>query len=82
MALLTDGLRAEFQSHSAVAWSIRSVWIAISAASGRFAMTLAVWHERAWQRRQLLALNDRALKDFGCTRADAVTEGHRPFWRA
>ena len=81
MALLTDGLRTEFSGHSAVALPIRSVWLAVGAASGRIVMTLSVWHERALQRRQLLALNERALKDFGCTRADAITEGHRPFWR-
>jgi uncharacterized protein YjiS (DUF1127 family) len=82
MALLTDGLRTEFQGHSAIVSFIRSVWLAIGAASGRIVMTLSVWHERALQRRQLLALNERALKDFGCTLTDAATEGHRPFWRA
>jgi uncharacterized protein YjiS (DUF1127 family) len=81
MALLTDGFRTEFYGHSAIASSMRSLWLAVGAASGRTAMTLAIWHERALQRRQLVALNDRALKDFGCTRADAITEGHRPFWR-
>ena len=81
MALLTDGLRTEFQGHSATASSIRSLRLAV-AASGRILMTLSVWHERALQRRQLLALNEHALKDFGCTRADATTEGNRPFWRA
>ena len=82
MALRADGLRTEFQGHNAIATSIHSAWLAIGAASGRIVMMLSVWHERAFQRRQLLALNDRALKDVGCTRADAVAEGHRPFWRA
>jgi uncharacterized protein YjiS (DUF1127 family) len=38
------------------------------------------WQERARQRRQLLALSDRALKDFGASRADAEGEGSKPFW--
>ena len=40
------------------------------------------WQERARQRRQLLALGDGALKDFGRSRADAAGEGGKPFWRA
>jgi len=44
--------------------------------------TLLDLQERARQRRQLLALDDAALKDFGRSRADAVYEGDKPFWRA
>jgi uncharacterized protein YjiS (DUF1127 family) len=39
------------------------------------------WLERGRERRQLLALGDRALQDFGASRADAVREGDQPFWR-
>lgn len=39
------------------------------------------WQEHARQRRQLLALSDGALKDFGVSRADAEREGGKPFWR-
>jgi uncharacterized protein YjiS (DUF1127 family) len=39
------------------------------------------WHELARQRRALLALDDRMLKDVGVTRADAEHEASRPFWR-
>ena len=39
------------------------------------------WQERARQRRQLLALSDGALKDFGASRADADGEGSKPFWQ-
>jgi uncharacterized protein YjiS (DUF1127 family) len=56
--------------------------LAIGAAAQRLATALAVWHERAVERRQLLALGDAALKDFGASRADAACEGGRPFWRA
>ena len=38
------------------------------------------WHELARQRRALLTLNDRMLKDIGVTRAEAEREAGRPFW--
>ncbi len=44
--------------------------------------TLAVWQERARQRRTLRALDDRLLADVGLSRADAEAEGRKPFWRA
>ena len=34
------------------------------------------------QRRELLALDDRMLKDIGLSRADAFREGSKPFWRS
>jgi uncharacterized protein YjiS (DUF1127 family) len=42
---------------------------------------LAVWSARARERRLLLALDDRSLKDLGLSRADARREAARPFWR-
>ncbi|MBK8534137.1 MAG: DUF1127 domain-containing protein [Candidatus Competibacteraceae bacterium] len=33
------------------------------------------------QRRALLALDAAMLKDIGISRADAVAEGSKPFWR-
>ena len=39
------------------------------------------WHELARQRRTLLALDDRMLKDIGVTRAEAECEARRSFWR-
>jgi uncharacterized protein YjiS (DUF1127 family) len=38
------------------------------------------WHELARQRRALLTLDDRMLKDIGITRAAAEREASRPFW--
>jgi uncharacterized protein YjiS (DUF1127 family) len=32
------------------------------------------------QRRQLLSLDERSLKDIGISRTDAVTEANRDFW--
>jgi uncharacterized protein YjiS (DUF1127 family) len=46
-----------------------------------FLIALLEWLERARQRRQLLALSDGALKDFGASRADAEGEGGKSFWR-
>ena len=40
------------------------------------------WQELAQQRRRLLSLDDRMLKDIGITRAEAMREGTRPFWDA
>ncbi|HRD50029.1 MAG: DUF1127 domain-containing protein [Candidatus Competibacter sp.] len=34
------------------------------------------------QRRALLALDAAMLKDIGISRADAVAEGSKPFWRS
>jgi len=39
------------------------------------------WHDLAHQRRALLSLDERMLKDIGITRADAVREARRAFWR-
>ena len=39
------------------------------------------WHAAHRQRRALLQLDDAMLKDLGISRADAVREGNRPFWR-
>ena len=39
------------------------------------------WQERSAQRRQLLRLDDHALKDVGLTRSEARREASKPFWR-
>jgi uncharacterized protein YjiS (DUF1127 family) len=46
----------------------------------RLVLALLRWRELAQQRRRLLTLDDRMLKDIGITRADARREGARPFW--
>lgn len=55
---------------------IRRLQAFMAVALGR----LLRWHELARQRRALLALNERMLKDIGITRAEALREAHRPFW--
>ena len=42
--------------------------------------TLLRWQELPVQRRKLLELDARMLKDIGISRADAVREAKRPFW--
>jgi uncharacterized protein YjiS (DUF1127 family) len=48
--------------------------------AARLARVALRWHELARQRRALLRLDDRMLKDIGISRADAVGEASRPFW--
>ncbi len=42
---------------------------------------VSLWSERAAQRRHLAGLSDHVLKDIGLSRADAVGESSKPFWR-
>jgi uncharacterized protein YjiS (DUF1127 family) len=44
------------------------------------ARRLARWYELHRQRRLLLSLDDRLLRDIGISRADARKEALRPFW--
>lgn len=53
------------------------------AAQGKLANAV-LWVERAFrtarERRQLMALDERGLKDIGLSRADAHREWSRPLW--
>jgi uncharacterized protein YjiS (DUF1127 family) len=42
--------------------------------------TWKFWQEIRCQRRELLKLDDRILKDIGISRVDAEREANRPFW--
>jgi uncharacterized protein YjiS (DUF1127 family) len=42
--------------------------------------TIAVWIDRAGQRRTLQELEDHLLADIGKTRAEAVAESRKRFW--
>jgi drug/metabolite transporter (DMT)-like permease len=58
------------------------IWLATtepraSGATGR----LLHWRELSRQRRALLTLDDRTLKDIGISRAEAEREASLPFWR-
>ena len=43
--------------------------------------TIRKWKQRIRGRHELAALGDRMLKDIGITRADAVTQANKPFWK-
>ncbi|MCI4665445.1 MAG: DUF1127 domain-containing protein [Neomegalonema sp.] len=43
---------------------------------------LALWAQRRRTRRALAQLDERALRDVGLTRAEAMAEARKPFWRA
>lgn len=42
---------------------------------------LMVWQRNSRSRRELLSLNAYQLKDIGLTRADALQEAAKPFWK-
>lgn len=42
---------------------------------------LELWADRRRERRALLACPDGLLKDVGLSRADALCEAEKPFWR-
>ncbi len=43
---------------------------------------LAEWQGRSIERRRLMELDTRLLRDAGLTHADAAAEHAKPFWRA
>lgn len=45
-----------------------------------FATAYRLCRERCRQRRQLLEMDDRQLKDIGITREQAEQEGRKPLW--
>lgn len=48
----------------------------------RVANVLAVWENRARERKALAEMPPNLLKDIGITRIDAQRETEKPFWRA
>ena len=47
----------------------------------RIGTTWRLGHERYRQRRQLMEMDERQLKDIGITREQAEQEGRKPIWR-
>ena len=43
---------------------------------------LLTWQQRASERRSLLEVDERMLRDMGLSRADLDRETRKPFWRA
>jgi uncharacterized protein YjiS (DUF1127 family) len=44
--------------------------------------TLSTWRERSRQRNALIELSDYMLCDIGISRAAAIDEAEKPFWRS
>jgi uncharacterized protein YjiS (DUF1127 family) len=59
-----------------------AAWGRLAALPGRLLAGLAGWQQRARERRHLMSLDGRMLRDIGVSRADAWREGTKPFWRA
>lgn len=47
----------------------------------RLLVSIAVWHERTRQRRELTYMPEHLLKDMGVTWEEAYEESRKPFWR-
>lgn len=43
---------------------------------------LATWRERARQRRELVNLDYRTMRDLGISPTDVQFEANKPFWRS
>jgi uncharacterized protein YjiS (DUF1127 family) len=81
MSMTTERFREDSFSDQCRIALQQSRAVAVAGAS-TIATTLMVWLERVRERRQLMSLGDRDLQDFGRSRADAFSEGSKPFWRA
>lgn len=53
----------------------------VSAAASRLFDLLLAWQTRTNDRRQLADMDSRLLADIGLSRADALKEASKPFWR-
>ena len=51
-------------------------------ALSRLASVLAAWQRRHAERRRLATLSNELLRDIGISRADALVEAGKPFWKA
>jgi uncharacterized protein YjiS (DUF1127 family) len=40
-----------------------------------------IWRQRMRDRRALVLMDERSLRDIGLTRCDALYEARKPFWR-
>ena len=49
---------------------------------GRLYATMVAWQQRYELRQHLLEMDDRLLDDIGFSRADAIREARKPFWKA
>jgi len=54
---------------------------AVSATLARLLRSFYAWNSRRQGNAQLLLLDDRELKDIGLSRAQALFQHDKPFWR-
>jgi len=54
---------------------------ALADATASLAATFREWRRRVRDRAELAALDDRALRDIGISRAEAIHLSSKPFWR-
>jgi uncharacterized protein YjiS (DUF1127 family) len=47
----------------------------------RLREAVRLWRRRSWERNALLQLDSRDLHDLGLSRAAAIYEANKPFWR-
>lgn len=46
-----------------------------------FGGILSLWNQRIVERQQMLAMDDRLLRDIGISREEMLREARKPFWR-
>jgi uncharacterized protein YjiS (DUF1127 family) len=66
----------------ALRWTRRVEFLAIVRGIVKGRPNMAEWIGRRAQRHALADLDDRLLRDIGKTRAEAMAEARKPFWRA
>lgn len=68
------------QSEREVGFSLRAALHRLAFAANKGLANVSCWLTVARQRRHLMKLDDRLLKDVGISRADAEREAARKFW--
>jgi uncharacterized protein YjiS (DUF1127 family) len=67
---------------SALHWTERAVSSRTAGIGAGLFSLIGEWLRRIESRRELAGLCDRAMRDIGITRVDAMREADKPFWRA
>jgi uncharacterized protein YjiS (DUF1127 family) len=66
---------------AALSWRLLIPGWRVGLFPSRVAERVIDWQERARQRAMLARLDDHLLRDVGLTRAEALREYEKPFWR-
>lgn len=65
---------SRFRAHNPVSESVTRIIETVGQA-------VLTWQQRAHDRAVLASLDDRMLRDIGCSRADVDRECAKPFWK-